>query len=115
MIINKLSRKIICNSVVKRKTLFEKATGLMFKKNLSEDTCYAFYFDKKQQISIHMMFVYFSIDVLFLDENNKVVEITRLNPWKFYKSKQKSKLFLEFKAGVLRKKKVKVGDFLEIY
>ena len=115
MIINKKTRQIICKNVVKRKTLFEKATGLMFKKDIDDETAYLFYFNKKSKISIHMFFVFFPIDIIFLDENFKVVEMAKLRPWQLYKSKENAKYFIEVKSGVARKKRIKIGDYFEIF
>ncbi len=76
----------ICNS------LWSKARGLMFssKKNL------VFVFDKEKRISLHMLFVFFPIDVLFLDKNKKIVEIKKnFRPFNFYTSKEKAKYVIE--------------------
>lgn len=73
------------------KSLWSKTRGLMFskKKNLM------FVFDDEKRRSLHMLFVFFPIDVLFLDKNKKVVEKARLKPFSFYKSKKKAKYVVE--------------------
>ena len=74
------------------KSLWSKAKGLMFsrKKNL------IFVFDNERRRGLHMFFVFFPIDVLFLDKNKKIVEIKKnLKPFTFYKSKKKAKFIVE--------------------
>lgn len=71
---------------------FSKARGLMLskKKNL------VFVFDKEKKIGLHMFFVFFPIDVLFLDKNKRIIEIKRnLKPFSFYTSKNKAKYVVE--------------------
>ena len=46
--------------------------------------------------SIHMLFVFYPINVLFLDSDKKVVDMKkRLKPFTFYSPKQKSKYIIE--------------------
>ena len=69
------------------KSSFSKMRGLMFsrKKNL------IFVFGSPRKISLHMFFVFFPIDVLFLDENKRVIEIKRdFMPFTFCRSKKEA-------------------------
>jgi len=78
------------------KNSFNKTRGLMFskKKNL------ILVFNKEKRISLHMFFVFFPIDVLFLDKNKKIVEIKKnFKPFTFYTSKQKAKYAVELTAN----------------
>ena len=44
-------------------------------------------FPREQQVSLHMMMVFFPIDVILLDKEKKVVEIKRnLKPWRMWSS-----------------------------
>ena len=55
-----------------------------------------FVFDKEKRISLHMLFVFFPIDVLFLDKNRKIIEIKKnFKPFTFYKSKNKANYVVE--------------------
>lgn len=83
-------------------TPLSKAIGLMFsrKKNL------LFEFDKEQRIPLHNFFVFYPINLVFLDKNKKVIEIKKnFKPFTVYTSKKKaSYLFetpyeIEFKIG----------------
>ena len=75
----------ICDS------FWSKARGLMFsrRKNL------IFVFDDEKRRDLHMLFVFFPINVLFLDKHKRVVEKARLKPFCFYKSKKKAKYIVE--------------------
>lgn len=86
------------------KSLLSKARGLMFsrKKNL------VFVFGRPRRVSLHMFFVFFPIDVIFLDEDKKIIEIKRdLKPFRFYTSKEKAKYAVELSE---RGKKLKIGE-----
>jgi uncharacterized membrane protein (UPF0127 family) len=74
------------------KSNWQKARGLMFskRKNL------IFIFSKEKRISLHMFFVFFPIDVLFLDKNKRIIEIKKkFRPFTFYTSKNKAKYVVE--------------------
>ncbi len=76
----------ICNSV------WSKTRGLMFskKRNL------VFVFDEEKRVSLHMLFVFFPIDVLFLDKDKRIVEIKKnFKPFRVYTSKNKTKYVIE--------------------
>lgn len=46
--------------------------------------------------SIHMLFVFYPINVIFLDSNKKVVDIKKkLKPFTFYSPKKKAKYIIE--------------------
>ncbi len=86
-----------------------KARGLMFskKKNL------IFVFEKEKRISLHMLFVFFPIDVLFLDKDKKIIEIKKdFKPFGFYKSKKKAKYVVEI-AVPEDKKEYGIGEIFK--
>ena len=58
-----------------------------------------------------MMFVFFSIDILFLNSENKVIDIKEnLKPFQFYNSKtNKTKTFIELPKGYISKHKIKLN------
>lgn len=59
-----------------------------------------------------MMFVRFPIDAVFLDENEKVVDIATLNPWTInYTPKKPAKYVVEMKAGTAN---YKLGEKLHL-
>ncbi|MDP7141428.1 MAG: DUF192 domain-containing protein [Candidatus Woesearchaeota archaeon] len=71
MIVNKTKRIIISEKEKCCKSIFSKAKGLMFSRRMWRPL--VFFFDREQKVSIHMFFVFFPIDVVYLDESRKVV------------------------------------------
>jgi hypothetical protein len=64
--------------------------------------------------SIHTAFMRFPIDALFLDRNLRVLDIVeRLEPWRVA-SKRRARSVLELAAGECARRKVEVGDRLEL-
>jgi uncharacterized membrane protein (UPF0127 family) len=95
-IINKTNNKTIAKDYRLCKSILSKATGLMFskRKNL------IFIFSDERIVALHMIFVFFPIDVLFLDKNKKVVEIKKdFKPWTFYTPKKKAMYVIELCAN----------------
>ncbi|MBW2978425.1 DUF192 domain-containing protein [Candidatus Woesearchaeota archaeon] len=88
------------------KSVWGKSRGLMFskKKNL------VFIFNKEKRIPLHMFFVFYPIDVLFLDKNKRIVEIKKnFKPFSFYTSKNKAK----YVAELTEEHKFKIGDKID--
>jgi len=60
-------------------------------------------------MSLHMWFVFFPIDVLFLNKNKKIIEIKKdFRPFRFYTTKKKARYAIELPKG--HKYKLKLGD-----
>ena len=58
-----------------------------------------------------MFFVFFPIDVLFLDEDKKVVEIKKkFEPFTLYNPKNKAKYVIELPQGAVKNTNTKIGD-----
>lgn len=61
--------------------------------------------------SIHMLFVFFSISVFWLNSDGVVVDSTLAKPWRFYASKHAAQYILEATPRILDE--VQIGDQLE--
>jgi len=95
-------------------TSWSKAIGLMFSKQKAE-FCLIFNFDKLHKVDLHMFFVTYPIDVVFLDNRYKVVELKEnFKPWHFYSSNKEIQYFLEVPCGTIKKKNIGLGELLEI-
>lgn len=100
------SKKDFCDSIP------SKAFGLMFSPKI-KDKGLIFVFDKEEVRELHMFFVFFPIDVLFLDKNKKVVEIKEnFTPFTLYFPKKKAQYVIELEKGTVKKTKTKTGDIL---
>ena len=86
----------------------------MFEKEQNFNYALIFELPEKSLIgsSVHMMFVFFPIDIVFLDEQKKVVDKKTLSPWTLnYTPKKAAKYFIELPAQ--RGEIVKLGDKLD--
>ena len=73
-----------------------------------------FIFKKEKINPLHMFFVFYQIDVLFLDKNKIVAEMKEnFDPFSFYNPKNKSKYILELPQGTIKKSNTKIKDKIE--
>ncbi len=112
MLKNITKKTIITKKVKYCNNIFSKGIGLMFSKRV--DKALIFDFFKEKIISLHMLFVFYPIDVLFLDDKNKVVEIKEnFKPFTFYTPKKKARYVIEMLNGVVKSSKTAVGDTIQ--
>ncbi|MFH0955548.1 MAG: DUF192 domain-containing protein [Candidatus Micrarchaeota archaeon] len=115
MLFNKTQNKKITEKTRFADSFFKKFRGLMLEKKESFD--YALIFDfgseKKTGASIHMLFVFFPIDLVYLDEKKKVTDIkTAISPWTLnYTPKNPSRFLAELPVGAA--KGIQIGDKLD--
>lgn len=90
-------------------TIWQKAKGLMFSRQ--KDLLFS---EKKERIiPIHMWFVFYPIDVLYINAEKKVVEIKEnLLPFTFYFPKNKAQYVIELKKGTIAQTRTTIGDQL---
>jgi uncharacterized membrane protein (UPF0127 family) len=63
--------------------------------------------------SIHMFFMLFPIDAVFLDKNNKIMHIEEnLMPWRISRYIPRARSVLELPSGTVSKTETKTGDTL---
>lgn len=114
MLLNRTRGKEIQAKVRIAEDPFSRMKGLMFENENKFDYALVFELPSESRIraSIHMMFVFFPIEVVYLDSQKKVVDIAKVNPWTLnYTPKKPAKYFIELKSGL--SKGIKAGDFLE--
>lgn len=115
MIKNITKKTILADKIIPRSNILGKAVGLMFHKELDEDTAMIFFFKKEEIVSLHMLFVFFPIDVLYLNSEKNVVEIREnLKPFTLYSPKNKARYVIELSAGIIKKSKTVIGDRIEM-
>ena len=105
MLINKTKDFVIAEHYKLCKSWLSRVRGLMF----SKPRTLVFVFDREARIALHMWFVFFPIDLAFLDSNFRVVEV-KLNfkPFTTYVPNSKAKYIIEAPAGRLNN--TEVGD-----
>jgi len=105
----KINNNTISKEPVFLNSIFTKALGVMFRKNIKKP--YIFTFSKEAIISLHMWFVFTSIDVLFLNKNKKIVEIKQdFKPFSFYRPKNKAKYIIELPKKTIKKHNLKLNQ-----
>jgi uncharacterized protein len=111
MIKNKTKNKILTKTTKHCKTILSKAKGLMFTTK-KEDEGLVFVFNTQQKWSIHMLFVFYPIDVLWLNKNKEIVDYREnLKPFILSATpKHESNYIIELPAGTIEKTKTELGD-----
>jgi len=110
----KANGKLVIKKVRHARSTWQRTKGLMFEDKKKFDYALIFEFPRESKIgsSLHMIFVFFPIDVLFLDKNKKVVDKVTLPPFQpNYTPKKAAKYVIEMPNG--KAKKVKVGSKIE--
>ena len=69
MISNQTKKNTIIKKVQYCKSLFSKFRGLMFTKK--KERALIFFFNKPTRVDLHMFFVFYPIDVVFLNEKKQ--------------------------------------------
>jgi uncharacterized membrane protein (UPF0127 family) len=110
MIIKNISQKTILSSDARVcSSLWQKARGLMF----SPQKDLVFVSAREQKIPLHMFFVFYPIDVLYLNKEKKVVECKEnFLPFTFYNPQHKAHYVVELAVGTIKKTKTTVTDSL---
>jgi hypothetical protein len=106
-------KSFICAAEV-AESFWRRALGLMFRKELKKDRGLLIRFSPTlKSRTIHTFFMRFPIDLIFIDDENVVVELTELKPWRVYNPKTSGSSVLEVSAGIISEKGIKVGDKLD--
>jgi uncharacterized membrane protein (UPF0127 family) len=99
---------IVCERCVLADTAFTRMRGLLGRRSLPSDEGILL----KPASSVHMAFMRFPIDAVFLDRELRVVKIADdLRPWRAAGSRG-AKAVLEIPAGEAGRRGVRVGDRL---
>lgn len=100
--------KIVTKAVVCT-TLLQKARGLMFRKQ----TSLIFIEKEEKYIPLHMFFVFYPIDVIYLNKKKEVVELKeRFYPFTLYNPKKKAQYVLEVQQNTIKNANIEEGDIL---
>ena len=111
MIRDRTTGKVIADKHLMCSSLWSKARGLMFR---LKAVPMLFSFNRLQRNSLHMWFVFFPIDVLYLDAEQRVVEMKeRFMPFAFYTPKRMSMYVIELPTMTIKDKMVSIGDEIE--
>ncbi|NJD53579.1 MAG: DUF192 domain-containing protein [Candidatus Methanoperedens sp.] len=104
---------MIANNIEFARTMAKQAIGLMFRRSILPDYSMIFILKKPSGVNVHMFFVFFPIDVIFLNNEKKVMGFSGLKPWVGYKAMKDIKYVLEMKAGTIVKFNLSIGGQME--
>ncbi|MFT4309300.1 MAG: DUF192 domain-containing protein [Candidatus Woesearchaeota archaeon] len=92
-------------------TNWEKCKGLMF----SRQKDILFNFQKDKKLKFHMVFVFYPIDIIFMDHEYKIVDLKKsFCPFTCYYSRAKSSHVLELAKGTINKHEIGLGEILYV-
>ena len=117
MTILNLNKNIVVASKVKiADTFFKRLLGLMFRKK-PHPLLISFNKEGRISASIHMFFVRFGLDVVWLDKEFKVVDLREeIKPFslKIYFPRGKANYVLELPCEGIKRGKIEIGDLLQV-
>jgi uncharacterized membrane protein (UPF0127 family) len=101
---------VVCEQCLVADAPFARMRGLLGRSDLPRDEGVLL----RPAGSIHTYFMRFAIDVVFLDRELRVLKVAEhVHPWKAIRSKG-AKAVLELRAGEVVRRRIKVGDVLEV-
>lgn len=104
---------VLANNIEFARTMAKQALGLMLRKSIPPDYSMIFILKKPSRVNVHMLFVFFPIDVIFLNSEKKVMGFSGLKPWVGYKAMKDIRYVLEMKAGTIEKSSMSIGGQME--
>ena len=100
-------------------TPMKRSIGLMFRDRIESSECMLFKFDGPGSYGIWMLNMNFSIDIVWLDGNKRVVDLVEnAHPCasffrcKTYEPKGKASYVVEFASGTVRKEGIAKGSLI---
>lgn len=97
-------------------TAFGRLKGLMLRKKLKRDEGLLIKFPQargQKFCSVHSFFMRFAIDLVFISEDMRVVDLKTLKLWRIYSPKESCRWVLEVSEGKIAEKNIKIGDLME--
>jgi uncharacterized protein len=92
---NLTRRKTLAKDFKICRSLWSKARGLMF----CRKRALVMVFERDELVPLHMLFVFFPIDVLYLDSSKRVIEIKKgFCPFTFHTPKKRARYVVELPA-----------------
>ena len=102
--------EVVCGRCVLADRPWSRVRGLLGRRSLGPDEGLLL----RPVGAIHSMFMFFPIDVVFLDRDNAVVKVVHdLRPWRFAAARR-AKAVLELPAGAAERARLAVGQELLI-
>jgi uncharacterized membrane protein (UPF0127 family) len=115
MIRNLTKGVVVAQRVERCATFWTRGRGLMFRRGLADGEALLFVegLESVLDTSIHMLFVFFSIGVIWLDKNGRVVDKTLARPFGlYYAPRRPAQYFVEGLPQILEL--AEIGDQLQL-
>ncbi|WP_367344196.1 DUF192 domain-containing protein [Methanomethylovorans sp.] len=107
--------ELVASDIEFAEGIISRSKGLMFRKSIAERYALIFILPSPKSVSVHMLFVFFPIDVIFLDIGKKILATARLRPWiGLTQSPKKTKYIIEMHSGSIERCKLIPGEDLVI-
>ncbi len=111
MITNETTVKVLAKDIIMCDTLWSSMRGLMFRKELKKGEGLLIDLKKDTKAGIHMFFVNFPIDIVWLNSEKRVVDSAKdVNPNTIKTPKKFARYIIELPKGILNDKPVSIGD-----
>ena len=114
MAITKEDGSIVAAEVERADTILKQIIGLMFRKSVPESYAMVFSMKRDNREGIHMLFMRFPIDIVFLDQDKRIIDIRQnLKPWTGMAfSRKPFRYAIELPAGAVARASLKEGERL---
>jgi uncharacterized membrane protein (UPF0127 family) len=114
-VLNRTRGTILCERLEVAESMAAKSRGLLGRDGLAPGTGMLFESGLVPLMWMHMFFMRFAIDIVFLDKANRVVRINhRLKPWRVSSMVLGARRALELEAGAAARSGTREGDQLEV-
>lgn len=102
----------VANEISYTKNIFSQMLGLMLHKSIPGDFALIFVLKRPGTVGVHMLFMLFPIDVIFLDEDKKILGTATLKPWIGHKRMKRVKYIIEMNQGTVERFNLMPGEQL---
>nr|WP_245724164.1 DUF192 domain-containing protein [Natronorubrum texcoconense] len=99
---------VLATDVELAESIVSQTRGLMFRRSFPDDSALVFRFDTAKTRDVHMLFVFFPIDAVWVVDD-VVQRVERLRPWRSF-AREQCDLLVELPAGAAAN--VEAGDKL---
>ncbi|WP_440771673.1 DUF192 domain-containing protein [Natronorubrum sp. DTA28] len=99
---------VLATDVELAESIVSQTRGLMFRRSFPDDSALVFRFNTAKIRDVHMLFVFFPIDAVWVVDD-VVQRVERLRPWRSF-AREKCDLLVELPAGAAAN--VEAGDKL---
>jgi hypothetical protein len=111
-LVNLRNNAVLADKVKVADRPWQRLVGLLNRRSLEKGEALIL----KPCLSIHTLFMRFSIDVLFLDKDNRVIGILHsFKPFRFSPLYFNAVLAIEFPANTLQFTQTKIGDIIKVF